>query len=188
MGQSHKLLLPWKEAGTTIIDAVLAAWTRSQVAQVVVVARQGDVALQTACQKWPVDVVLPQIDPPDMRTSIQQGIEHLAAKYRPHSSDRWLIAPADVPTLSAELIDRLVAASASSPGIVAPRFGDRSGHPVSFPWSLSPTLQEIPADRGLDWLLESLPVDWLSLPLDLRLEDIDTPLDYQRLNARRLGR
>ena len=76
----HKLLLPWKSS--TIIEQVLAAWTSSRVSRVVVVARGSDRELQVICRRADVDLVLPDIDPPDMKISVQHALTHIQRKCR----------------------------------------------------------------------------------------------------------
>ncbi len=183
MGKQHKLLLPWNDG--QVIDAVLQAWTKSRIDAVAVVVRRGDTALQRACQRWPIALVTPEVDPSDMKMSIGYGLEHLASKFQPGDQDRWLVAPADLPLLSSELINQLVAAGATPEDIVVPRFGSRSGHPVSFPWLLRAKVANIPVDSGLNWLLAHHPTQWIDLPADLRPADIDTPEEYQRLYRER---
>lgn len=183
MGREHKLLLPWR--GATVIDHVLDAWTASSVEQVVIVVRKDDQLLQQACQRWQaVELSVPESDPEDMKRSIQLGVARIADSYQPHASDRWMVAPADLPTLRTELIDRLVAAGAGSDAILAPRFAGHRGHPVSFPWSLTGELFRLGADQGIDQILENHAVEWLDLPAEERPEDIDTPVDFQRLSDR----
>jgi molybdenum cofactor cytidylyltransferase len=179
MGNQHKLLLPW-DAGQ-VIDAVLRAWTQSHVDVVVVVVRSGDTLLQRACQRWPIELVTPDLDPVDMKHSIRIGLEHLAATHQPASGDRWLTAPADLPRLCSSIINQIIATPATSTHIVVPRFGQRTGHPICLPWSLHAEVSCIPDDAGLNWLLAHHPLQHLELPADGLPEDIDTPHDYQRL-------
>jgi molybdenum cofactor cytidylyltransferase len=184
MGAQHKLLLPWND--TTVIDQVLQAWTESSAGRVIVVVRADDLELQRVCQCWPnVDLVVPEHDPPDMKRSIQIGLQHIASQCEPNDVDRWIVAPADLPTLTAELINQVIEAGRESGSIVAPRFGDRSGHPVSFPWSMTPDVFNLESDQGIDQIIRNHPVQWLELPSEEHPEDIDTPADYSRLSSRR---
>lgn len=180
MGAQHKLLLPWNHA--TVVDQVLRAWTESLATRVIMIVRRNDVALQKVCQGWPaVDLVIPEDDPEDMKRSIQCGLQHLAAAGEPHDSDRWMVAPADLPTLASELINQVIEAGRDCESIIVPRFGDRRGHPVSFPWSLVPDAFKLGDDQGINSLVADHPVRWLDLPVGGRPEDIDTPADYERL-------
>ncbi|MEZ6062854.1 MAG: NTP transferase domain-containing protein [Planctomycetaceae bacterium] len=183
MAGRHKLLLPWDDC--LVIDHVLRAWTNSRVRRVVVVVRRDDSELRDACGRWPVDVVQPPFDPPDMKASVRHAIGHILAAYQPQPADRWLMAPADIPTLSTDVIDHVIAASGATDAVVIPRFGHRSGHPASFPWKLASAVDTIPDDQGIKWLADNHAAEWLDLPAAERPEDIDTPDDYARLKRNR---
>jgi len=129
MGQP-KLLLPWN--GWTVLDQVLCAWTESLVENIVVVVRRDDEALQVACRRWPVHLVQPMDDPPDMKSSVLAGLTFLSEFWQPADEDRCFVAPADLPRLSAELIDQLLATNVPTEKIVVPQFEDRTGHPALF--------------------------------------------------------
>lgn len=116
-----------------------------------------------------------------MKRSIGWGLEHIQRAYQPNPSDRWLVAPADLPTLGIDLINAVVRASRSSESIVVPRFGDRQGHPVSFPWRAVSDVQALDADHGINHLVSTCPTDWLDFPASGRPGDIDTPDDFRQL-------
>lgn len=179
MGSRHKLLLPW--GGSLIIEHLLRAWLSSRVDRVVLVSRPDDVALHDVLRTFPtVQLVIASKTPADMKRSVQLGLEHLQAE-DPIDSDRWLIAPADLPTLSPSLIDQVIACSRETSAIVAPKFGQRRGHPVSFPWSLAGQVAQLAEDEGINRLLEQFPVRWLKLSAAQYPDDVDDQNDYQRL-------
>jgi molybdenum cofactor cytidylyltransferase len=180
MGSHHKLMLTWQ--GRTIIERVLEAWTQSIVDQVVVVVRQDDQDLQRACEQWSgVELLIPEEDPEDMKRSIQLGLRRIEDRWAPRDTERWITAPADLPTINTALIDRVVGASRSLDSIVVPRFGGRRGHPVAFPWTLVPKISCLGPDQGINKLLEEHWIHWLDLPSGDRPTDIDTPDDFRRL-------
>jgi CTP:molybdopterin cytidylyltransferase MocA len=182
MGEQSKLLLPWN--GQTVMDQVLRAWTESRASRVIVVLRRRDVTLQKVCQRWmPIDVVTAEQDPEDMKRSIQLGLGFIAQRFEPAGSDRWMAAPADLPTLSSRLIDQVIEASRDSDQIVAPRFGKSNGHPVSFPWSLVPEVFQLGRDQGINRLVDRHSAQWLQLPASQHPRDIDTPDDYSRISG-----
>ncbi len=182
MRPDNKLLLTWRHQ--RVIDHVLGAWTTSLVKRVVMVVRHDDAELQEIGRAYAnVDVVIPDIDPEDMKRSIQWGLEHIADRFQPAGSDRWLVAPADLPTLSSDLINELINASHDSDSIVVPRFGDQQGHPVSFPWHVVDDVFALESDQGINQIVATRNVQWLALPADRRPVDIDTPEDFQRLSA-----
>jgi molybdenum cofactor cytidylyltransferase len=175
-----KLLLPWQ--GETMMDAVLRAWCGSQVARVVVVLRRDDPQLAAVCQKWPVEMVQPECEPGDMKESIQVGLRHLATAHQPTHHDAWLVAPADLPGLRSELIDRLIAAGGAVDRVVAPRFGGRQGHPVMLPWDLADDVFAVPENAGLDRVLARQRIHFIDFPARCRPVDVDTPEEYAQLD------
>jgi molybdenum cofactor cytidylyltransferase len=187
MGQP-KLLLPW--GGTTVIEHVLAAWRASRVDHVVVVVDPRDEALARLCAQCGVQVVVPQNPPAEMKDSVRLGLDW-AKSCHPQSGDAFLVAPADMPALTVELIDRLIEAHAASPqgpegmpSIWAPRHGTKRLHPVLFPWPLAQEVAQLGAGEGLNALVERHPVKYVEAPQDAIAWDFDTPEDYQRLRAR----
>ncbi|MCH8890071.1 MAG: NTP transferase domain-containing protein, partial [Myxococcales bacterium] len=93
-------------------------------------------------------VVVPAEPPAEMKDSVRLGLEWAESR-RPQSDDAWLVAPADMPGLNAQIIDRLIAAHEAglgSPCIRAPRHGTKRGHPVLFPWPLAAEVAHLGAD------------------------------------------
>ncbi len=182
MQPHHKLLMDWH--GRAVVDHVLDAWTRSAVDRVVIVVRRDDVELQRICRAYEsVDVVIPDVDPEDMKRSIGWGLEHLRQSYGPEPPDRWLVAPADLPTLGEELINRVLIASRNAESIVVPRFGGLQGHPVSFPWRLASDVFSLQSEQGINHIVAAQGAVWLDFPAAERPGDIDTPEDYQKLKG-----
>ena len=181
MAGQHKLLLPWRE-NSTVIREVLQAWSDSRVTHIAVVVRLDDLELQSVCRQWPnIDLIIPQVAPQDMKESIRLGLEFFATKYGPCELDRWMVAPADMPTLNPRMINAIIEKGQTCREIVIPRFEGRRGHPISLPWKLAARVGELPRNQGLDQLIANYSVDFLDLPADQRPEDIDTPEDYARL-------
>ncbi|MCA9185377.1 MAG: NTP transferase domain-containing protein [Planctomycetales bacterium] len=173
---SPKLLL--KVQDEAIIDHVLRAWTTSRVDRVFVVVRDDDRSLQQRCQQWPVDVVLTKGATSDMRRSVEFGLKAIASTHSPNSFDRWLLAPADIPTINATVIDQVVVSGQGNCNIVLPTFSGQRGHPVSFPWSLSDEVFELPVDCGINRLLDGRHLlKTVAIAGSTPQFDIDTPED-----------
>ncbi len=177
---AHKLLLPL--GGRAVIDHVLDAWTASAVMRTVVIVRHDDDRLIDHCRRFGVDV-LTAIEPPaDMKASIQVGVSHLQARYRPADDEPWLVAPADSPRLSAVLIDALLTAyDPATPMALAPTFQGRRGHPLLMPWSYSSQVSQLAPRDGFDRVLESAPVCELPWRDSSILDDFNRPSEYARL-------
>jgi molybdenum cofactor cytidylyltransferase len=189
MADRSKLLLPWpgRSAGTTgtVIERVLETWTKAGLTSVLLVVRKDDHPLLEVAASWPsVDLIVPDVDPPDMRASIALGLQRIREVHAPSDRDRWLVSPADLPTLFRTHIQAIVSASQNDARIWIPRFGGKKGHPVSVPWSMASAVAGLPRDRGIDALLATHPHEFLDLPAELLPQDIDTPEDYEKLLRR----
>jgi molybdenum cofactor cytidylyltransferase len=178
MGQP-KLLLPWGE--TTIFERVLEAWRRGGVERLIVVVHPDDGRLVEVCRSCGARVIVPNVPPPDMKASIQLGLEAVAAQEHPAANDLWLTAPADIPDLDAGVVSQLLVAASHSPGtILVPTHGARRGHPVLFRWSMAAAVHNLPAERGIDYLFTQFPLQSVECGPAAVARDIDTPADYQR--------
>jgi molybdenum cofactor cytidylyltransferase len=175
-----KLLLPLGDQ--TIITQVLEAWAASSVTRTIVVVREDDQPLREQIQGFDVDVVTASPAPPDMKASVQLGLNHLQNHYQPADNDPWLMAPADSPRLSAEVIDALLGAyDPAAPMAAAPTFGDRRGHPVLLPWSYAARVRELLQGDGFDRVFVDMPfcnVPWCEPSI---LDKFNLPTDYARL-------
>jgi molybdenum cofactor cytidylyltransferase len=192
-----KLLLPLAD-GRALIEHVLSAWRASSVDEIVVVIRRDDAPLARLCAGPCTTIVQPGVDPPDMKASIAAGIDHLREARQPTDADAWLVAPADMPLLTALSIDAVIAAyrqqlaerdaanANSSPRIVVPHHAGRRGHPVLLPWSIAAELDALGTDEGLKQLIARHPLLTIDVADAGILTDVDTPEDYARL-ARGFG-
>lgn len=180
-----KLLLPWNDDGRTLIEVVLAAWRAGGVTQTVVTVHPDDTDLAAVVRAAGAAVVTPDVPPPDMKASIAAALAHVAARYAPTDADVWLVAPADLPQLSPAVVSRLVQSfDPLQPAVLRPMHAGRGGHPLLLPWSAAAAIEKIPADRGLDFLLELLLWRAVEAGPDCLAADVDTPEDYRRLHDR----
>lgn len=199
MEEKHKLLLDWPRANDagvrksheryTIIDAVLDTWAKSLVDRVCVVIREDDQALFNHLLGRPaIDLVILEDSTSQMKHSVIAGLEHLRTKLKPSDNSHWMLAPADLPTLGADLIDQIIQTARGGSTICAPCFtapasGDMKpksepGHPVSFPWTLVGKVFSLGNKQGLNALMDQEPVNWLTFPYEQKPSDIDTYQDY----------
>ena len=170
-----KLLLPWK--GRLVIDSVLNAWTTSRVQQTLVVVRREDRNLVRACSNWPVEIVELEHPTEDMKETIIHGMKHLEAAYSLTDEDVVMLAPADLPRISKELIDEIANATCTE-RIVIPSFGGKQGHPIRISWQLKEQVYSLQPNQGINRLLDSNAIGRIEFPETLRPRDIDTPSDY----------
>ena len=175
---TQKLLLPWGEA--TVLDAVLANWTSSLVDRVVVVCR-AEPGVLAICGTWGVDVVQVQ-ETPEMKDSIQAGLDWVTDQYAPQENDAWMLAPSDMPRVNPDLIASVIGLGyADPPTIALPRVGRHKGHPVFFPWSCADELALLGADEGVNAIVKRRDRRFLETSDQGALQDLDTPEQYARL-------
>jgi molybdenum cofactor cytidylyltransferase len=181
-----KLLLPL--AGQPLILHTIAAWQRSRVDCVVVVIRPGDEALTQLVRTAGVEIVIPDSPPPDMKASLRAALRHIEQEFAPTTNDAFLVAPADMPQLSAGIINRLIAEHRADSGqkILAPTLSGRQGHPVLFPWPLAKEVDALGPDEGLNAIVHRHPpvlvaCEDLVAANEYPFADIDTPEDFQQM-------
>lgn len=174
----HKLLLPWQN--TTVIDSVLSVWKHSDVQEVLIVVRSDDVDLLAVCEGHDIRICRLDDDTDDMKETVQHGLRYLERKFSPDDLDCCLIAPADLPRLTVEVVNAIIESAKSTSKIVAPWYGDKKGHPICFPWTAAAKIFQLASDQGLNALVTEDATNRVDMPLGLRPRDIDTPEDYRR--------
>jgi len=176
-----KLTLPI--AGRPLISHVLASWSASGVTRTVVVVRAGDQQLIEICRRFDVDLVTPARPPRDMKASVLLALDHIAATYVPAARDAWLLAPADMPRLSPQVIDAVLRAyNPRDPAAVAPAFDGRRGHPLLLPWSRAASVEQLGRHEGVNALLVGMRARETAWPDASILEDLDTPAELARFS------
>lgn len=89
----------------------------------------------------------------------------------------WLIALADMPWVTAELINKISIHVTSSTSIVAPRFNDKRGQPVAFGAAWREQLRQLEGDAGARELLKTASISWIDWHNDSIHRDVDTAQD-----------
>lgn len=179
MGQP-KLLLPFQ--GRTIIEQVIAAWRASRAPHVVVVTHPADTELARLCREGGVHVYAAEPPPPDMKASVLRGLQYTQATFCPAPNDAWLVCPADIPRLTPSAIDAVLDRyNPHDPQIVVPRYGEKLGHPVLFPWSMAGEVARLSPEQGINALLAMRPVCQFDAGDASLGVDVDTPEEYQTL-------
>ena len=119
-----------------------------------------------------------------MKASVQIGLRHIESQFHPSAGDRCFVAPADLPTLSASIIDRMIDTPSPATTIVVPQFGDKHGHPILLPWPMTQEVFALAEDEGINKLVDrhrKLTVDFA--PEDV-VKDVDTPQQYEAARER----
>lgn len=174
-----KLLLPW--GNRKLIEHVLEVWREGGVEHRIVVARHDDESLISICRDAGAIVCVPPTPPPEMKDSVAAALVLIEERFNPTSDDAWLLAPADLPLLSAQLIRRLQAEfQSSTTPVVVPRLPDgRTGHPVLFSWSLASKVPRL--TNGVKELLASEDIRYVPWQSSDDFRDVDIPDDYHSL-------
>ena len=181
MGQP-KLLLPLGES--TVITRLLETLRVPEVTDIVIVMRRGDQDLFNEVQESGATIVQPDVDPPDMRDSVEHAIEAIRKKHAPRPEDGWLLIPADHPILDRACLLELIAEwKRQSKEILIPTHEGRRGHPTFLSWSLADQVASTPSDKGLNWLVRRHEdeTELFESSNHSVVVDLDTPEDYERL-------
>ncbi len=177
-----KLALPIR--GVPLIARVVEALRAGGLDRVLVVAPpskiEGAEAVAAAATGSGAIVLVLSDQPPDMRASVEYGLDFLSLSIPPTAV---AITPGDVPGIDPEVVSRLLDEHRAEPDrIILPVHGDRGGHPVLLPWVQAETIRSLPPGVGLNTLLKLEEGRVLRLPFDSPaiLADVDTPEDYER--------
>lgn len=179
-----KLLLPVGQ--TTVIGRVISALQSSGIHSIAVVVRSSDITLGNALRSFGLEPVVPAVDPPDMRASIEHGLRWIEQTQQPSDDDAWLLLPADHPILDATLIQRVCDQWRSTAAeVVIPTYQGRRGHPLIARWSTVSAVRVLPHDVGVNRWLRDPSTSITEWPIDdpRILCDLDVPADYERLLA-----
>jgi molybdenum cofactor cytidylyltransferase len=179
-----KLTLPL--AGRPVVAHVLDALRLGGVERIVVVLNPvASPELTHIANAAGVDVCPLDGDTPDMRATVETGLEWMEQHYHPSADERWLLTPADHPTLDPMLVRCLLDAARRHPdrSIVVPVHAGRRGHPTVIAWHHVGGLRAYPRGQGINAYLRTHEAETLELPAESAdvLADLDTPDDYERL-------
>jgi molybdenum cofactor cytidylyltransferase len=122
----------------------------------------------------------------DMRATVEAGLHWVEQKYHPAPRDPWLLAPADHPTVEADIVRQLLEAlHRRSHTIIIPTFEGKRGHPTLLAWSHVDGIRSHTPGEGLNSYFRTCQSDTLELPASSEsiLWDLDTPADYERLRS-----
>jgi molybdenum cofactor cytidylyltransferase len=183
MGTS-KLLLPW---GDSTVIARLLRQLQGLVDSLWVLVRADDSPLQRELAPLQVHVVTAELEPTEMRDSVELLLRAIEARAAPVPEDGWLLIPADHPVVQRETLEQLLARRAMRPeAIQTPRYAGRRGHPTLFPWSAAAAVFALPRGQGVNALVRQpgAVVDEVELADEAVHWDLDTPEDYERLRPR----
>ena len=183
MGGTDKLLRMID--GEPLIRRAARVALASRVDATIVVVPQGAVDRQDALAGLDVRIVTAKTGPPGMATSIRAGVKAVSPQCAV-----VVIALADMPAVTVEHIDLLIAAFDADNGTEICRAvssDGRPGHPVLFSRRLFQKLISLEGDKGAKEVLSEVPdlVASVPTPGDGAVVDLDTPQDWADWLARR---
>lgn len=180
-----KLLMDFQ--GETLIHRVVAALHDGGAERVVVVPPVDlpeSPLIAAEASDAGAEVVIPEIQPAEMRDSVELGLAVLDADPRPTSV---LLTPGDVPGISAGLVKRLVDAANDHPDrIVIPTHDGHHGHPIVLPWAIAVGLRDLPDDAGVNRLVDDHRDRVIEIAVTAagEIDDMDTPEDMEAFVGR----
>jgi molybdenum cofactor cytidylyltransferase len=181
---AQKLLLPY--GGRTVIGHIAGEIVRSPVDRTFAVVGHDAPLIAEALAG--LDVTCVAADDPDgeMLTSVRSGLRAV-----PPECEAVLVALGDQPTLTADLIGRMIGAfRTSARGLIVPVHGGRPGHPILFAARYREEVLTRYDCLGLRGLRQAHPDDVCEIAEASGnvLMDMDYPEDYRRaLSERREG-
>lgn len=174
--------------GQTVLEHVIAAARTAGASPVLVVIAPRAADLAAIARASSADVFQLAEDTPDMRTTVQAGLDWLEQTHRFSPDDAWLLLPADHPTLDAAAIVPLIeqARGDVAGDVFLPVFEGKRGHPTLIRFRIAPDIRALPPETGLNVLFRKLGSRVREVPSPSAdvLRDMDTPEDYEALRQR----
>jgi molybdenum cofactor cytidylyltransferase len=182
----HKLLLPLGER--PVLAHVIAAALASQAAPIIIVlghqAEEVRARLAPYITRRAITIVENDDYMKGMSTSIHAGVRALMSL--DDMPDSALIILGDQPLMTAQIIDKLIAARRTTERrIVVPLYNSQRGNPVLFDASLFPELMEITGDEGARSVVQRHRQEIATVELGdaMASYDVDTWEAYQQVVA-----
>lgn len=178
-----KLSLPL--GSRTVLEHVLLALHEGGVNESVVVIGphvQQLTSLTLNCQSH---AYVLKHETPDMRTTVEHGLNWIEERFQPTNQDAWLLVPADHPTLQTEVVQRLLEhrKRSSHGSIFVPSQNHRRGHPTLLSWEHVAGIRQHRSDEGINGYIRTQEVEVVEVEIadyDI-FQDLDTPEDYEHI-------
>jgi molybdenum cofactor cytidylyltransferase len=177
-----KLALPLGEQ--SVLERVVETLRAGGVERVVVVIGPNGLELAPLAASAGADVQALADQTPDMRTTVERGLDWIEERHHPALDDRWFLAPADHPAFAPSVVCDLLAAMAQGRhSIIVPTHEGRRGHPALFRWHHAAGIRAFHPNQGINSYLRSHTEALLELPVTDAgiLANLDTPEDYAQL-------
>src|SRR5262249_52902380 len=146
----NKLLL--KTRGRTILEHVILGLIQGGVHHVVVIVGPRAKELVLIAREAKADVCALPHATPNMRATVEFGLNWIEQRFQPQPDDAWLITPADLPLIDSNVVRRLCEqfVSNTTRSIIIPTYQGKRGHPALFGWHEIGQIRAYPAEMGLN--------------------------------------
>jgi molybdenum cofactor cytidylyltransferase len=168
--------------GETLVRRAVLGASEAGCAPVVVVVGESGPAIQAELRETSAIVMENPEWQRGLGTSVRRGAAYLRAAVP--AIDALVLMVCDQPLVQAKTIAALVAEQERTrKPIVASSYADTLGVPALFDRSCFEALCALPDDSGAKALIAARPDDVASVPFEAGACDIDTPADFERLEA-----
>lgn len=180
----------------TVIAAVIDTLCQAGIDKILVVGGPHVAELAPLAETAGASVLRLPYETPDMRRTVEEGLNWVERTWRPNDRDAFLLVPADHPVMDVSVIETLfresrsasevaqrVAANQECRDILIPTFDGKRGHPTLIGWRHVAGIRALPADLGLNSYLRQQPAATREVAVDSEsiLFDMDTPEDYENM-------
>jgi molybdenum cofactor cytidylyltransferase len=176
-----KLSLPL--GGKAVLTRVIESLRQAGLEKILAVIGPNVPELVPLARDAGADVLLLDEPTPDLRASVERGLDWIERAWRPSVDDAWLLVPGDCPAPNAEVARRLIRAREEQPSaILIPTYQGRRGHPTLVAWAQVPSIRAQEPGLRLNAYFRGQAAETREIPLEFPeiLEDLDTPADYER--------
>ena len=171
-----KQLMPWGKL--SVLESVISSALIAGLDPIYVVLGANATLIGEKIIDWPVNI----IDQPGLAHG-QGSSLRLAALNLPDNCQGLLALLGDQPQITPDLIWAVALQGLQSGKVTRPLIGDRRGHPVYFPQPCMGMLRELkPEQSGRD-VVSAYPNELLPWFDETMALDMDTPEDYENLQA-----
>jgi molybdenum cofactor cytidylyltransferase len=169
---TNKLVMPFR--GRPLIRHAVDAVVASRAAPVVVVTGSGGAEVSAVLKGLDIEIVENRDFSMGLSESLKCGVRSL-----PASCEGAVVMLGDMPLVTADLVDSLIAHFDAAHSICIPVRGGRRGNPVLWGRQHFPAILALEGDRGAKSLLPSRAVCEVPAPDDGIFIDIDTTADLE---------
>ncbi len=178
-----KLALPLGRR--TVLEHVVHAFTAAGVERILIVLAPHTQELAALAEGAGADVLLLPEPTPDMRATLERGLDWIEKTWQPDPDAGWFLSPADQPALVPAVIRQVrdLWDRAAPADVLVPTFQGRRGHPALVGWNQVAAIRALAPGLGLNRYFRQPGVRVREVPVDCAdiLIDLDTPEDYERL-------